>query len=121
MHRTTRRILMALLTAFLAYVAVFTVAMVSQLADAADRVHAGAGQWTFWGLLALLAVAVVVPTALLLRLPAALQPPAGDDPAAQAAYQTRLRQHLARNAHLTGLPLQAETDVAQALQQLQTL
>jgi hypothetical protein len=121
MHRTTRRILMALLVAFLAYVAVFTVAMVSQLADAADRVHAGAGQWTFWSLLALLAVAVVVPTALLLRLPAALQPPASDDTAAQAAYQTRLRQHLARNAHLTGQPLQAENDVAQALAQLQTL
>ena len=80
--------LMALLATFLAYVAVFTVAMVSQLADAADRVHAGAGQWTFWSLLALLAVAVVVPTALLLRLPAALQPPASDDTAAQAAYLT---------------------------------
>ncbi|MBP7351884.1 MAG: DUF697 domain-containing protein [Comamonas sp.] len=121
MHRTTHRILMALLVAFLAYVAVFTVAMVSQLADAADRVHAGAGQWTFWGLLAVLAVAVVVPTALLLRLPAALQPPSSDDPTVQAAYQTRLRQHLARNAHLAGQSLQAETDVAQALQQLQTL
>ena len=121
MHRTTRRILMALLLAFVAYMAVFTAAMVSQLADAADRVHAGAGQWTFWGLLAVLAVAVAVPTTLLLRLPPALQPPAGDDAATQADYQARLRQHLARSPHLAGQPLQADSDVAQALQQLQAL
>ncbi|MEG3002914.1 MAG: DUF697 domain-containing protein [Comamonas sp.] len=121
MHRTTRRILMALLLAFLAYMAVFTVAMVSQLADAADRVHAGAGQWTFWVLLAVLAVAVAVPTTLLLRLPPALQPPSSDDETAQAAYQARLRQHLARNPHLASLPLQTDGDMAQALQQLQAL
>ena len=121
MHRTSRRILMALLLAFVAYMAVFTVAMVSQLADAADRVHAGAGQWTFWGLLAVLAVAVAVPTTLLLRLPPALQPPVGDDAATQADYQARLRQHLARSPHLAGQPLQAGSDVAQALQQLQAL
>ncbi|MEG2048176.1 MAG: DUF697 domain-containing protein, partial [Comamonas sp.] len=121
MHRTTRRILMALLLGFVAYMAVFTVAMVSQLADAADRVHAGAGQWTFWVLLAVLALAVAVPTTLLLRLPPALQPPAGNDAATQAAYQARLRQHLARNPHLASLPLQTDGDMAQALQQLQAL
>ena len=121
MHRTTRRILMALLMAFLAYVAVFTVAMVSQLADATDRVHAGAGQWAFWGLMALLLLAVAVPTVLVMRLPPALQPPAEGDAAAQAAYQQRLRQHLGRNRHLAGSTLATDADVAQALHQLQTL
>lgn len=124
MHRprhTTRRILLALLVAFLAYMAVFTVAMVSQLADAADRIHAGAGQWAFAVLMVLLALAVLVPGVLLLRLPPALQPPSSDDGAAQAAYQDRLRQHLARNPHLGAQPLHTEDDIAQALQQLQTL
>ncbi|MDR3005802.1 MAG: YcjF family protein [Acidovorax sp.] len=121
MHRTTRRILLALLLAFLAYMAVFTVAMVSQLADAADRIHAGAGQWTFVGLLGLLAAAVLLPTFWLLRLPPALKPPTGNDAAAQAAYQTRLRQHLARNPHLADQPLDSEADMAQALQRLQAL
>lgn len=121
MHQTTRRILLTLLLAFLAYMAVFTVAMVSQLADAADRIHAGAGQWTFVGLLSLLAVAVLLPTFWLLRLPPALKPPASDDVAAQAVYQTRLRQHLARNPHLTAQPLDSAADMAQALQHLQAL
>lgn len=121
MHTTTRRILMALLLAFLAYMAVFTVAMVSQLADAADRIHAGAGQWTFWALLAVLVGTVVVPTVWLLRLPPALRPPEAGDSAAQAAYQTRLRAHLQRNPHLTGAALDSDTDTAQALLQLQTL
>lgn len=121
MHRTTRRILMALLLSFLAYMAVFTVAMVAQLADAADRVHAGAGQWTFWLLLGLLAVAVLVPTVMLLRLPPALRPPTGDDAAAQADYQSRLRRHLQRNPLLAGQALDSDADIAAALQQLQHL
>lgn len=121
MHTNTRHILMVLLAAFLAYIAVFTVAMVSQLADAADRLHLGAGQWTFWALLALLAAAVTVPTTMMLRLPAALKPPSSDDAAAQVAYRITLRQHLARNPHLRGTPLQSDADVTLGLQQLQTL
>ena len=119
MHRTTRRILSALLTAFLAYMAVFTVAMVSQLADAADRIHLGAGQWTFWSVLTLLAAAVIVPTVLLLRLPPALTPPATDDATAQAAYQLRLRAHLARHTTLTDAAQFSEADMTATLHQLQ--
>lgn len=118
MTRTTRRICMALLLAFLAYVAVFTVAMVSQLADAADRVHAGAGHYTFWAVLVALATLVAVPAFWILRLPPALQPPAPGDAAAQAAYETRLRQHLAHNPHVGGAALQSDADLTAALDSL---
>ena len=121
MHTTTRRILTALLVAFLAYVAVFTVAMVSQLADAADRLHAGAGQWTFGLLLAALVLAVIVPTVWLLRLPPALRPPQDATDAAQAAYTAQLRAHLQRNAYLGERPLQTELDMTQALSELEAL
>ena len=55
MSRFTSRLLLLGTCALVVWSAVFAVAMVSQLADAADRVHAGAGQPVFWSLLALLA------------------------------------------------------------------
>ena len=57
MSRFTSRLLLLGTCALVVWSAVFAVAMVSQLADAADRVHAGAGQPMFWSLLPLLAAA----------------------------------------------------------------
>lgn len=110
MHRTTRRILMALLMAFLAYVAVFTVAMVSQLADAADRVHAGAGQWAFWGLMALLLLAVAVPTVLVMRLPQRCSPrlrvmPLPRPPTSSGCASTWAATAIWRAAHWPPMPM----------------
>ena len=119
MHRFARRLLWSLLAAFVLYVLVFSVATVAQLADAADRLHAGSGQWVFGGLLVLMALAVLVPSILLLRLPAALQPPEQDDAAAQAAYSAQLLAHLQRLPLLQASPPRTSEDIPAALAVLQ--
>lgn len=120
MSRFTARLLLFVTVAFVIWMGVFTVAMVSQLADAADRLHAGAGQPLFWVLLGVLAVAVLVPSVMLLRLPAALRYPANGDVLAVAAYEQRLRAHLARNPRLQGQPLHSPEAVSNALATLRT-
>jgi len=75
MSRFTSRLLLLGTCALVVWSAVFAVAMVSQLADAADRVHAGAGQPVFWSLLTLLVATVLAPSIWLLRLPPALRSP----------------------------------------------
>lgn len=118
MSRFASRLLLVCASAFVLWSAVFAVAMVSQLADAADRLHAGTGQAVFWVLIGLLLAAVAAPTLMLLRLPPALRYPDSSDTAAVADYQLRLRALLTRNAALAGLPLHSEVEITAALHQL---
>lgn len=115
MSRLTSRWLAAAAMALLVWSGVFAVAMLSQLADAADRLHAGAGQPVFWSLVGLLVATVLLPTFWLLRLPPALRYPPEGDPQADRAYQQRLRTHLARNPRLAGMPLGSEVEVSLAM------
>lgn len=119
MPTALRRLALALALVFIAYAGLSLVATVSQLADAADRVHMGLGQWVFWSLLTGLSALVLWPVALVARMPRPLQaPPADSGAAAQQAYQDRLRAHLGRNPLLAGQPLETEADLAAALQLL---
>lgn len=118
MTRLTSRLLWIAATALVVWTGVFAVAMVSQLADAADRLHAGAGQPVFWSLTGLLIATVVLPTIWLLRLPAPLRWPEDGDHQAIHDYQQRLRALLARNPRLAGYALDSEADLSQALAQL---
>ena len=111
----TSRLLWPLAALLAGWSAIFTIAMVSQLADAADRLHAGAGQFVFWGLVALLLATVVIPTVWLLRLPAALRYPTEGDLTAVARYQQRLHAHLQGHPRLAGQPLQDEAAISTAL------
>jgi len=113
------RLLLGLSLLFLAYLGLSVVAMLTQLADAADRLYLGAGQWVFWSLLALVTGLVAWPTLQLLRLPAALRYPDSDDPQALARYQQRLQASLQRNPLLADLPL--TDDAALALARLKQL
>lgn len=115
MSRLTTRLLQLATAAFVIWSGVFAVAMVSQLADAADRLHAGAGQPVFWSLLTVLVLTVAVHTLLLWRMPAALRYPQDADLHAVAAYTQRLRAHLARNPRLAGQPLHTAQDIEAAL------
>lgn len=118
MHRTTTRLLCALAIALVAWASMAAVAMVSQLADAADRLWLGSGQWFFFGLLALLAAAALVPSVMLARMPPALRYPDADDATALALYPQQLRAHLARNPLVAHMPLHTTADVQAALQVL---
>lgn len=114
----TSRLLVCCALLFVGWCGVFAIAMISQLADAADRLHAGAGIGLFWVLLALLVATVLLPSIWLLRLPAALRYPDDGDLAAAQEYQQRLRAHLARLPRLSGVALDSEKAVHQALQLL---
>lgn len=112
------RLLLGLALLFFAYLSLSVVAMLTQLADAADRLYLGAGQWVFGCLLAVVGALVAWPTVQLLRLPRALRYPDSDDPDALARYHQRLRDCLQRNPLLAGQPLDDEAALAQALAQL---
>lgn len=118
MNRFTSRLLWMLATALVVWCGVFAVAMVSQLADAADRLHLGAGQPVFWLLIGLLLATVLLPTVWLLRLPVALRYPSEGDLTAVTEYHQRLRAHLARNPLLADQSIDTDEAIAQALQQL---
>lgn len=115
------RLLLGIALLFLAYLGLSVVAMLTQLADAADRLYLGAGQWVFWCLLALIAGLVAWPTVQLLRLPSALRHPDSNDPEALARYHQRLRECLQRNPRLEGLPLNDDAALAPALARLKQL
>ncbi len=110
------RLLLGLALLFFAYLGLSVVSMLSQLADAADRLHLGAGQWVFWCLLALVTGLVAWPTLQLLRLPQALRYPDSDGP-----QVLRLQASLQRNPLLAGLPLADDEALAQALARLKQL
>ena len=120
MKTSFRSILLAASIALIVWAAVMALAMVNQLAQAAELLHTGAGTPVFLGLLLLLAATVLLPTVWLLHLPPALRWPDEGDLAAVARYQQRLRSHLARNPHLEGLALHSEDDVQHALAQLRS-
>lgn len=118
MSRTFKRLLLALaaLAGFAA--AAMLVATLAQIADAADRIHAGAGQTVFWSLLVVLVGLVVAPLLMIARLPKARVPPSSGDAAAAAAYLAQLRADLRRNPLLAGASFETDADVAAALDRL---
>ena len=118
MSQLTSRLLSAVAIELVVWSGVFAVAMISQLADAADRLHTGAGQPVFWSLITLLLATVAWPTIWLLRLPPALRYPQEGDLHAVAQYQARLRAHLVSNPLLADLSLSTEAEVHHALEQL---
>lgn len=93
MRKTIARALTILGGLLLLYAGASLVATFVQLAAAADRIHAGAGQPVFWTLLALAAALLLYPLWLLMRLPRAMCPPA--DEAGMPAYRAWLQAHLA--------------------------
>ena len=97
------------------YFVAATVAIFTQLANAADRMYVGAGQPLFWSLIALFAALIAYPVVLLLRLPKAMQPPDTDSPEDHASYQSWLQRHLATHPKTDVATLAANGDVSAAL------
>lgn len=93
MRKTLARALTVLGALLLFYAGASLLATFGQLAQAADRIHAGAGQPLFWTLLALSLALLLYPLWLLLRLPPAMCPP--QDEEGLPAYRAWLQAHLA--------------------------
>ena len=102
------------------WLSLFVLTLIGHIADAADRIHTGAGQPVFWSLIALLVATVLAPTVWLLQMPRALRYPAAEDPQAMQTYRTRLRAHLATLPQLAHLAIHTDDEVHHALEQLRS-
>lgn len=97
MQKPLRTIVLALSIFALVAFAVFLVNQTVQVVGLADRVHPALGTAALWTLLFVYAVCLLVPLAMVLRLPRSLRPPASEaSPEFEAhltALGTRLRGH----------------------------
>lgn len=115
MSKLLVRIFATIGTLLLLYLGVVLVGSILQLADAADRVHAGLGQAVFWVLMAAFLGLFITPFALYFKLPKALELPLQCEGAAYHHYMSELRERLSGNPRLLGVPLASEDDVKKAL------
>lgn len=113
------RLLLALAVVLLLYAGLSVLATFSQLADAADRAHAGAGQPVFWALVLLFASLLAWPLALWLRLPRMRRPPPDTAEPAYSRHQAWLRQHLMQHPDADIQTLARRDDVPAALAALE--
>lgn len=105
-----------LLSIFLvAAFAVFLVNQTVQVVGLADRVHPALGTGVLWGLLLLYAACVLVPVAMMLRLPKPLSPPASEASPEFAAHLRALGLRLQGNPLVRGRALSAREDIEAAL------
>ena len=118
MRKSVKHILTALALLVVFYAAASVVATLVQLADAADRVRMGAGQYVFWSLLAVLAALAASPFVLYFRLPKPLQPPETREEPVYSEYLTQVLAEMRRNPHLAGTTLAAPEDIDTAMRVL---
>ena len=118
MGHTVRRILLLLAAFLVAYMAISLVAGIAQVADAADRVYRGLGQPIFWSLSAVFVTLLVWPIVLYFRLPKPLIAPAETSGPAHDEYVRKLRDQLATNPLIAGMPLDSDAEVAAAIARL---
>lgn len=114
-NKILRRVLAVVSVSVVLYFVATTVAIFTQLANAADRLYLGAGQPIFLALVAIFAMLIAYPTILLLRLPKAMQPPDSESPEDHASYQSWLQHHLARHPNPDVSSLAEKGNVSAAL------
>lgn len=115
MDKTVIRILVMVGSLILFYLCVLLVASITQLAAAADRIYLGLGQPVFWILISIFLFFVVSPLFLYFKLPKALIPPTETSGQKHEEYLIKLRQRLATNSRLIGVPLKSQNDLQSAL------
>jgi hypothetical protein len=104
----------------LAFLVILT-GQVTQLAEFAERFHPLAGDAVFWGLVFVLALSLLVPAVLVLRLPRPLVPPTVDAGPEFDAHVAKLSARLLQNPRVQHRPLSTLEDVETALTSLDAL
>jgi hypothetical protein len=89
-----------------------------QLANAADRLHQGLGQYLFWSLIFIFIILIATPLVLYFKLPKALIPPEDPTGIENDTFLDELRQRLSQNKELSGLVLNSNNDIPAALEAL---
>ncbi len=97
------------------YATLAIVATFSQLADAADRLVAGAGTPVFWSLLLAFMGLVAWPVTMMLRLPRMRPPPRDASEPAYSRHQAWLKQHLSAHPDQQVQTLARRDDLAAAM------
>jgi len=71
MNKSMSRIIVAVMAFVLFYICIVLVGNIIQIADAADRIHLGAGQSVFWVLITVFLITAASPFYLYFKLPKA--------------------------------------------------
>ena len=118
MNKALPRILGFVSLFVLGYFGLSLVSSIAQLASLADRVLPGAGPAVFGCLVLVFTGLLLTPLVIYFKLPKPLIPPDDDSPAAQERYQAAFRLQLKGNPLLADVPLDANEQVAAALERL---
>lgn len=97
MNKTITKALTLIGVFVVLYVVASVITTFTQLANSADRIHAGAGQPVFWTLLVAFSGLLLYPLVLLLRLPKAMKPPQDKSEPAYSQHRNWLKQHLSHS------------------------
>lgn len=116
MRKNVTRILFALAVFVLLYAGTAVVSTLTQLADVADRVHAGSGQAVFWVLLSIFSALAITPVVMYLKLPKPINPPENMEEPGFSQYRAWLLLELKGNPHLLGVQLDSIEDIPNALE-----
>lgn len=116
MSKSMRRIVVAFTALLLLYVCIVLVGNIIQIADAADRIHLGAGQPVFWILISTFLITATSPFYLYFKLPKALVPPSESSGPEFEKYLVQLRQRLSTNPRLIGIPLESQEEIQSAIE-----
>jgi|APLak6261670063_1056076.scaffolds.fasta_scaffold00907_1 hypothetical protein len=115
MNKSMSRIIVAIMAFVLLYICIVLVGNIIQIADAADRIHLGAGQPVFLVLITIFLITAASPFYLYFKLPKALIPPSETSGPIFEKYLIQLRQRLSLNARLSGVPLESKEDIQSAI------
>lgn len=118
MRRSVKRAVAAFAAGLLLLFTIFVVNQVTQLVGLAGRVSPVLGTFVLWFLAAVLALCLLGPLYLLLRLPRTPALPVSDQGPEFDAYLNLLRRRLRRNPYTAGLPLETRGDIEAALKTL---
>lgn len=94
---------------------IFVINQTAQVVNLAGHVHPLMGEVTFWFLLAVYGILIVVPLFYFLRLPRALTPPASEDDEDFEEYLKLLSRRLRRHPLLRGRPISNRREIEAAL------
>ncbi|MEJ2637815.1 MAG: hypothetical protein P8184_21335, partial [Calditrichia bacterium] len=94
---------------------IFVINQTAQVVNLAGHVHPLMGEVTFWFLLAVYGILIVVPLFYFLRLPRALTPPASEDDEDFEEHLKLLSRRLRRHPLLRGRPISNRREIEAAL------
>jgi hypothetical protein len=118
LYSSIRRVVLFLALLLMAGFLVVVVNQTAQVVQLAATAHPVLGTAVLWGLLILYGICLVVPAALLIRLPKPLKPPESEDSPEFEAHLRELGRRLESNPSLHGRPVRSREEIEAALSTL---